>query len=274
MKIGQLVKKFIPKIIEYCMNKDQEEIIKLQELEYCKTIFGVSSYPFWAKKDKIRKSERFWTKIYKVDNDEFRVNSQWTTKHTENFIKYLTDRNITTEEELNKIDFEIEKANDIILDKKLRSNSRYRGNAIGNAQNLLIRNILSNLGDETFSEDDWKETKEFFDNRCAYCGSGEKLIIEHAIPINKTMLGEHKLGNLVPSCNSCNNTKAAKNYDDFLGDEIDKIQKIEEYMQLKEYKPLMKNENSEIIVQLLEKAYLDTADVSKRYIQIIELIQN
>ena len=130
---------------------------------------------------------------------------------------------------------------------------------------------MSNLGEESFTSNDWEETKSFFDNRCAYCGSDDALVIEHAIPINKTKLGEHRLGNIEPSCNSCNKKKASLSYNQFLNDE-NKIKKIEDYMKSKGYTPLMHNPKAEIIAELLEKAYLDTADVSKRYIQIIELV--
>ncbi len=273
MKIGQLVKRFVPNIIDYCLTVDKEEILRLQNLEYSKNTFWVSSYPFWSREDNITESKRFWTDVYLVDQDEFRVSSQWTIKHVEKFKEYLIDKNITTEEELDKIDFDTEKANDTKLDKKVRSKGRYRGNAIGNAQNLLVRNILSNLGDEVFSENDWKETKDFFDNCCVYCGSDEKLVMEHAVPINKSMLGEHRLGNIVPSCNNCNDKKGPQSYDQFLKDET-RLKKIEAYMELKNYESLNSYPQSEIIAELLEKAYLDTAEVSKRYIQIIELIQN
>jgi len=274
MKIGQLVRIFIPKIIDYCLTIDEEEIVRLQDLEYTRNTFGVSSYPFWSRTDNVNDSKRFWTEIHIIHEDEFRVSSQWTIKHIEKFKNYLIGKNLTTEDEFNKFDFDMEKENDTKLDNKLRANSRYRGNAIGNSQNLLVRNILSNLGDETFGERDWSNTKEFFDNCCAYCGSNEKLIMEHAIPINKTMMGEHKLGNIIPSCNSCNNKKGSKSYDDFLGEETDKIQKIEDYMQSKNYHPLNEDPKSEMISELLKMAYLETAEVSKRYIQIIEMIQS
>lgn len=273
MKIGQLVREFIPEIIAYCEEVDQDEISRLQNLEYCRNIFGLSSYPFWLKKDNITDRKRFWTDAYVLNEDEFRVSSQWTIKHIKQFKKYLIDKNITTEDKLNKIDFDTEKDNDRKLDKKVSSNSRYKGNAIGNAQNLLVRNILSNLGDETFNENNWIETKNFFNNCCAYCGSKEELIMEHAVPINKTMLGEHRLGNIVPSCDACNKKKASQNYDIFLGEQSDRIKKIEKYMELKQYSPLHNDKKSEIVAELLEKAYLDTADISKRYIQIIEMIR-
>ena len=46
--------------------------------------------------------------------------------------------------------------------------------------------------------------------------------MEHEIPINKSMIGEHKLGNLVPSCKECNDKKHHKSYEDFLkNDQLD-----------------------------------------------------
>lgn len=94
-----------------------------------------------------------------------------------------------------------------------RTNSCYRGNAIDNAQNLLVRNILSNLGTEQFSEEDWQETKAYFDQKCAYFGESKELVIEHAIPINKVYLGEHRLGNLVPSCRECIAQRRVKTFE-------------------------------------------------------------
>ena len=39
--------------------------------------------------------------------------------------------------------------------------NRYKGNPIGNASNALVRNILSNLGNERFNSADWTETKKY-----------------------------------------------------------------------------------------------------------------
>ncbi len=147
-----------------------------------------------------------------------------------------------------------------------RSNSRFRGNAIGNAQNLVIRNILSNLGQESFTEDDWKETKLYFSNSCAYCGTETELQIEHAIPINKTSLGEHCLGNLVPSCKSCNSKKSNQTFHEFLGDDVERIEIIEEYMDSRNYVPL---EDNEQVIKILDMAYNEVSLLSNRYITIL-----
>lgn len=44
-----------------------------------------------------------------------------------------------------------------------------------------------------------------FNHRCAYCGAGGDLQVEHVIPISKG--GEHHLGNIVPACQRCNFSK-------------------------------------------------------------------
>ncbi len=274
MKIGLLVRHFIPSIVEYCEKKDPSELDRLQDENYSNDTFNINiNYSFFKIANNEINNRRYYSQKYKMGNQDFRVCNDWYSKNMEAFKSYLINKKITTLEELEKLDLDSEKINNDKLDKKVRSNSRYKGNAIGNAQNLLVRNILSNLGNEVFSEKDWSETKAFFDNCCAYCGASVKLVIEHAIPINKSMLGEHRLGNIIPSCNECNKKKGSQSYDQFLEDKT-RLKKIEDYMKSKNYQPLNSYPQSEIIAELLEKAYLDTAEVSKRYIQIIELIQN
>ncbi|GHV10325.1 hypothetical protein FACS1894162_3810 [Bacteroidia bacterium] len=148
----------------------------------------------------------------------------------------------------------------------LTNNSRYRGNAIGNAQNLLIRNILSNLGKESFKKTDWEETKKYFSNRCAYCGKKAKLIMEHAVPINKDKLGEHRIGNIVPSCVDCNKSKHHKDYKEFLGENVEAIKKIDTYMKSRNYVPL---EDSVELKKILNEAHNEVGKVAAKYVTII-----
>jgi len=44
-----------------------------------------------------------------------------------------------------------------------------------------------------------------FNHRCAYCGNGGELHIEHVVPISKG--GTHAIGNVVPACERCNYSK-------------------------------------------------------------------
>ena len=77
---------------------------------------------------------------------------------------------------------------------------------------------------------------------CAYCGTETELLMEHAIPINKEKLGEHRLGNLVPSCTRCNSDKGGRDFRAFLGENTAAIRRIETYMDSRNYVPLEDNE--------------------------------
>ena len=179
-------------------------------------------------------------------------------------------KKISTKEELEK-EYP-QKEEKIKHPLKSPKNSRFRGNAIGNSSNALVRNILSNLGYESFNQNDWQETKKYFEDKCAYCNQKSNLIMEHAIPINKKYLGEHKLGNIIPSCKQCNDLKHNKNFIEFLENDIDKINKIQKYMDSKNYVPLTGNKQIEMI---LEMSYDEVATVSNRYISILnELYSN
>lgn len=92
------------------------------------------------------------------------------------------------------------------------------------------------------------------------------MLIEHAVPINKEKLGEHRLGNLVPSCNGCNSNKAGKDFREFLGENTRAIRKIEEYMDSRNYVPL---ENNEQMKMILNVAHKEVSALAERYITII-----
>jgi hypothetical protein len=55
----------------------------------------------------------------------------------------------------------------------------------------------------------WLETLEHFDHKCAYCG-GEFQVIEHYLPIYKAGT---TVSNCVPACLHCNNMKDRKGHD-------------------------------------------------------------
>ena len=275
MKIGQLVRLHIKKILYYCDTTDHTELPRLMDASYSKKNFGIN-FPFCTEVSLIptEQSMRYWTTSYFVRGKTVRVSSQWYEKNKTSFIQYLLDKKIVTKDELTS-DMSLisgEEAN--IGNKQRRSvlNSRYKGNAIGNAQNAVVRNILSNLGQESFTQQDWLETKAYFSYQCAYCGAEGDLLMEHVIPINRRYLGEHRLGNLVPSCRSCNSEKADKDFREFLDGNPERIQKIADYMESRNYVPLADNEQ---VAMVVEMAYQEIRSVAQRYIAILnELFPN
>jgi len=58
----------------------------------------------------------------------------------------------------------------------------------------------------SFSVEDWKQVLQVFGNKCSYCG---KVLMEacqdHFVPLSKG--GHHIMGNVLPSCRSCNSSK-------------------------------------------------------------------
>ena len=55
---------------------------------------------------------------------------------------------------------------------------------------------------------EWKETLEYFDNSCAYCGSTGKITQDHIVPVSGG--GLNTKYNLVPACLSCNCSKGGR----------------------------------------------------------------
>jgi 5-methylcytosine-specific restriction endonuclease McrA len=269
MKIGKLVKRNAKHIFFHCDTVEHDEIYSLLNPQYSKTTFGVN-FPFCIEVEDIEpsQSKRYWTEIYLVRGKRVRVTSQWFETSRPLFIQYLESKGITPE--FDSLEDERNKSQDSKREQaqqpSSRANSRYRGNHIGNAQNLFIRNILSSLGLESFNEEDWNATKDYFSHRCAYCGAETELLMEHAIPINKEKLGEHRLGNIVPSCKLCNNNKGGKDFREFLAGNTVAIRRIEEYMDRRNYVPLEDNEQIRMILNLAHK---EVAALADRYITII-----
>jgi len=53
-----------------------------------------------------------------------------------------------------------------------------------------------------------REIKKIYSSPCFYCGSKQEIHADHVIPISKG--GRHTIGNLVPACRKCNQSKGSK----------------------------------------------------------------
>ncbi|MXY55858.1 MAG: HNH endonuclease [Gammaproteobacteria bacterium] len=272
MKIGALVKRFIPGIVHHCETGDHAELDRLFDPRYAKRVLGIN-YPFFREAEMVPASEnrRYWKDSYVVCGLAVRTTSQWFESNRDPFEQYLLDKGIATEADLADLGNVSSRqgSDDAKRSPAGRANTRYKGNAIGNAQNYLVRNILSNLGEESFGESAWEKTKERFGQRCVYCGTGEELVMDHAVPINRTSLGEHRLGNLVPSCRKCNSRKSDDGYREFLGDDSDRIEAIERHMEEEEYVPLGDNC---VVRMILDLAHEEVAKVADRYVVVLNSV--
>jgi hypothetical protein len=140
---------------------------------------------------------------------------------------------------------------------------------LGDVQNSLVRLILWQIDREP-TDRHMQAAKDHFDNKCAYCGEKKNLDFDHAVPINKTSLGQHRVGNLVPSCGDCNQKKGQKDFREYLRGEPDgdkKMGKILAYMASKNYVPMGDNKQ---VRALIETARVEIAGVAEKYIAAIK----
>lgn len=57
--------------------------------------------------------------------------------------------------------------------------------------------------------ENWENIKDIWGSRCAYCANqNAELTQDHVIPLSRG--GQHEIGNVVPSCKSCNSSKGNK----------------------------------------------------------------
>lgn len=79
--------------------------------------------------------------------------------------------------------------------------------------------------------DTWKEVLKYFLNSCSYCGTkldGDETTNDHLVPINKTALGLHAWGNIVPCCRRCNKEKHFGDWRHFLRKKSGKSYRVRE----------------------------------------------
>ena len=55
-----------------------------------------------------------------------------------------------------------------------------------------------------------KEINRLYSSPCFYCGSKDRISIDHVIPL--ALGGSHTIGNMVSCCQSCNSSKKSKLY--------------------------------------------------------------
>lgn len=85
----------------------------------------------------------------------------------------------------------------------------------------------------------------YFGHECCFCGVAldrQSLSQDHLIPMNKTFLGLHAWGNVVPCCKPCNNEKQQTPWYDFIDRKAGsasnpRIDKIEQFVSEMNYDP-------------------------------------
>lgn len=74
------------------------------------------------------------------------------------------------------------------------------------------RRALLKLVPCTLTRDEWLTICEAYGSACAYCGTSERITLDHVWPL--TLFGPHSSDNVVPACISCNSQKSDKPLDE------------------------------------------------------------
>ena len=114
------------------------------------------------------------------------------------------------------------------------------------------------------------ELLDFFSYQCCFCGTNidrKSLSQDHLIPMNKSSLGLHAWGNVVPCCKDCNNEKQQRPWHEFLqskaGVEAEsRRQLIEEFVRSKNYDPTLN------LHEYADNLYSDVGEVAMTLIKL------
>lgn len=120
--------------------------------------------------------------------------------------------------------------------------------------NTALRIFLQEMG-EAYDEErglkpydgskDFPEVRRFFAERCCYCGGDltiGRVAQDHLIPMNKTALGLHAWGNIVPACLDCNAKKQGAEWHAYLvtragANAAERYQRVQDFIKQYKYAP-------------------------------------
>jgi hypothetical protein len=116
---------------------------------------------------------------------------------------------------------------------------------------MIERTLYDCLGERKFGKAEIEKVLEFFDTsppECVFCGSKDVTRWDHLIPVMKG--GETVLGNIVPSCSRCDDSKRDLSFEEWMTSDtrysptsqettdLDRrIERIKEYMRHFGYQP-------------------------------------
>jgi hypothetical protein len=152
MKIGAFVRNNISQMQSY-WEHNPTEVLHLMDAAYSKRVFNLN-WPFFGEAEKISPIDRvrYWKDIYIIGDRCLRACSQWFEKDREAFNRYLLSKGIVS----------APISPNPLLPITWPGNGRFKAPALADAQNSFIRFILSNLGQESFDQSHWENTKRHF----------------------------------------------------------------------------------------------------------------
>lgn len=93
---------------------------------------------------------------------------------------------------------------DVMERHRISQRGKYRPNH--HLAVIRYRSRKRNLPD-TFSAEEWEFALQYFGHSCAYCGSSERLTVDHFVPLTSPECPGTVAENMIPACLSCNSSK-------------------------------------------------------------------
>lgn len=118
---------------------------------------------------------------------------------------------------------------------------------------------------------EWKEVLKLFSNSCCYCGVAletKDVTNDHLIPINKTSLGLHAWGNVVPCCQNCNKEKNSSDWKNFLLKKSPKSVYKERLSNITKFQKRYKYNPNLGLKEVADNLYQDVGEVSSVLIKL------
>lgn len=146
--------------------------------------------------------------------------------------------------------------------------------------NTAVRIILERIGvayddergfEKYSKKKHFPEVRKFFANQCCLCGADgaeHNLEQDHLVPINKSKLGLHAWGNIVPVCKDCNSKKADEDWRVYLrkideGHAVAREKRLELFIQNYRYQPDLTP-----ISDAVEELYEESGEIIEKLIAL------
>jgi hypothetical protein len=117
---------------------------------------------------------------------------------------------------------------------------------------------------------DFAAVREFFGERCCYCDAdltAGRTAQDHLIPMNKTALGLHAWGNIVPACQDCNSKKQGREWHAYLVERAgpsaaDRYKRVSDFIRRYRYAP-----DPNDLRDTAEELYAEVGDIAMTLIR-------
>lgn len=148
-------------------------------------------------KEKVKQSKKLYREKHKKQISEY--SKKYLEKNKEARLKYYNEYRKNNREIRNQYSKKYRNEN------KEYFKNHYKNNIDKYRIYVQKRQSLKNNLPSTFTNAQWEQCKNYFNNRCCYCGKETVLSQDHFVAVSKK--GEYTANNILPVCGKCNSSK-------------------------------------------------------------------